>query len=569
MSTVDARIDEIIAQTTKTLNRASTNKTRISLRKAQVDALDMRRNRDDMPLIKEIIQETATLLVRGDLDPDEKLMAFDTVELAYCVGGFWDFEYFMYGLEFRRPPQKRFYQPREKQLHEWAAEITAFVVDRKYDILVLNSPPRIGKSTIGLMAMVWAGAREPEKQNILTGYSSTLTDSFYKEINSITEDEQYNFKKCFPTLRRVGQSAEYTTIDYTDDPKRTTMARFPTWACRGVNASVNGVTECENIMYFDDMVKNYEETLSIEQMDKLYAIITTDFLGRGKEGFRQLHIGTLWSIHSPLGKIIQNNKDNPRFKLLSRPALDPITDESNFQYDYGVGFSTAYYRNQRKILIDNDDLVSWECLFQQHFIERGSIMFPETELLRFKEPDFVKKSPPDELFAFVDCAFGGADYLSMPIAAQYGDTVYIIDWVFLKGDYKVTQPVVYSKIREHKLQRVIFEANNGGDFYGRDIEEMLNKDHKGFVYVGNRTAPGKMGKMARIEQHSPVIKKFVFLAEICYNDTMYKDAIKNLTSYSRTTQNKNDDAPDSLAGLAAMMRQNLVSTIQVIPRDLI
>jgi predicted phage terminase large subunit-like protein len=141
--------------------------------------------------------------------------------------------------------------------------------------------------------------------------------------------------------------------------------------------------------------------------------------------------------------------------------------------------------------------------------------------------------------------------------------------VFLKVDYKVTQPVVYSKIREHKLQRVIFEANNGGDFYGRDIEEMLNKDHKGFVYVGNRTAPGKMGKMARIEQHSPVIKKFVFLAEICYNDTMYKDAIKNLTSYSRTTQNKNDDAPDSLAGLAAMMRQNLVSTIQVIPRDLI
>ena len=56
-------------------------------------------------------------------------------------------------------------------------------------------------------------------------------------------------------------------------------------------------------------------------------------------------------------------------------------------------------------------------------------------------------------------------------------------------------------------------------------------------------------------QHSPVIKEMRFLAEDAYpKDGMYRNAMKNLTTFTQNGKNQNDDAPDSLAGAATMIR---------------
>lgn len=573
---IDKTVDEILE---KGQNSLATNKpeTRVKIRSAQVDAMSLRYNKSDLTMCRVIIKELTEGIAEGRYTGNTLVMAVDTLEMAYCIGGYWDLELYFYALEFRRDPKKRYYEPRRRIMKPIADEITNLIVNDKYDTLVLNLPPRVGKSTMGIMACSWVGGREPTKQNLLTGYAAALTSSFYKELNVITQDGEYNYSKVFRDIRRVGQSAEWTLIDYADkNSKRVEIARYPTFACRAIGASLNGQVEAAGLLYCDDLTRGYEESLSLDQMDKLYAQYTSDLVGRAKEGFKEFHIGTRWSLHDPLGRIITSNGDSERFKLIQIPALDKITDESNFNFDNGVGFSTEFYRERRRVLQDDKEqngAVTWMCLYQQEAIERGSLLFPEENLKRFN-PETLEGRKPDLIASFVDLAFGGRDYLSMPIAYVYKykndegvqkNKVFIVDWVFLRGDYNITQPLVYAKIREWGISRIEFESNNGGDFYRRDIMKMLDKDGGPSVRVTGIRQGGNQTKMNRIEANEPDINSFEFLEEIWYNE-MYRTAMKNTTTFSRDGINKNDDGPDSLAGLAAMLRVPTTNKAKILSR---
>ena len=142
----------------------------------------------------------------------------------------------------------------------------------------------------------------------------------------------------------------------------------------------------------------------------------------------------------------------------------------------------------------------------------------------------------------------------MPIAYQWGDDIYIVDCVFIKGDYKQTEPIVAGKIMGHHIRRVTFEANNGGDFYARDVNDIL-KSHNYKCNVVSARALGNMNKLARIIQHAPAIKAWKFRDVSLYShEEMYGVMMEQLLSFVQTGKNRNDDAPDSLAGLATMMR---------------
>ena len=59
-----------------------------------------------------------------------------------------------------------------------------------------------------------------------------------------------------------------------------------------------------------------------------------------------------------------------------------------------------------------------------------------------------------------------------------------------------------------------------------------------------------MGKLTRIEQHSPTIRNFYFRESSC-RDEDYRRAMNELTIFSFTAKNLHDDAADSMAMLAA------------------
>jgi len=153
----------------------------------------------------------------------------------------------------------------------------------------------------------------------------------------------------------------------------------------------------------------------------------------------------------------------------------------------------------------------------------------------------------------------------MPVAYQWGeDSPIIADVVFLKGGYETTAPIVAGTLISRHVRRAVFEANNGGDFYSRDVTALVKKQGHSIQIVAMR-APSNKSKETRIIQHSPAIRSFVFLDK-SIAPPMYQAAMRNLTTYTVSGKNLNDDAPDSLAGLAAMMRTSLNAKVEVFDR---
>ena len=199
------------------------------------------------------------------------------------------------------------------------------------------------------------------------------------------------------------------------------------------------------------------------------------------------------------------------------------------------------YTDMRKSI---DDATWWAKYMGQPYVREG-LVFPQAELNYYN--GVLPGGEPDRVMATIDVAWGGGDYVSMPICYMYDEVGYIDDVVYNKGDKTVTQPLVAGKIKQHMPHQNQFEANNGGAEYCEDVSQILDKDDI-HVNLSYRKSPPTSSKLSRIIQYAPEIKKLYF-RDNEHSSPEYKAFMRCLTSYVVTGKNKNDDAPASLAML--------------------
>lgn len=270
-------------------------------------------------------------------------------------------------------------------------------------------------------------------------------------------------------------------------------------------------------------------------------------LARAKEGAKIVWIGTSWSINDPISirkRLLEERPEyaNRRWISLNLPALDE-NDESNFNYDYGVGFGTEFYKQRRSSFEANNDIASWLAQYQQAPIERQGTLF-EPNFMRYYNGE-LPEGEPDRIFMACDIAWGGGDYLSAPIIYQYGEDCYVHDLVYSNEDKSVTRPLVIDAILRNKVQAANFEANNGGSEYCEYVTNELKK--RGYkLNIRSVPAPTNKKKEARIFDKAPEIRELWFRDAKCRTKE-YSLAMQSLFSFTITGKNRNDDFPDSLA----------------------
>ena len=447
---------------------------------------------------------------------------------------YYDFDSYMLFLEIERDPEKRFYLPRREIIRPIVNDLQ-LLADDKLDILSISTPPGIGKSTVGTFYTTWEMGKKPDRCNLISAHSDKITKSMYGAALTIINDHtEYMWQELFPLLTEHRTNAMDETIDL-GKPKR-----FKTLTCRSIDGSLTGDTRCDNLLYSDDLISGIEEALSPDRLDTLYDKYANNLSTRRKQLCKELHIATRWSTRDVIGRIESQNSDNPRVKITAYPALDE-NDESLWKYDYNVGFDTEYFIKQR----DKMDKVSWLAQFQNEPIDREGLLFPEDELIYYNGE--LPEGEPDRIIAVADIAWGGGDSLSMPIGYKYGETVYIVDWVFNNHDKSVTKPIVAAKLQQHMPHEVEMEANNGGDEYADDINHLL-REQGVKLNITHRKAPANTIKMSRIIRASSDIKRFIFLDRKHRNED-YKKAMNELMRFTQNGKNKHDDAADSMAML--------------------
>jgi len=446
------------------------------------------------------------------------------------------FDSYLIYLEWNRPANKKFYLPRRRVLKTLVQDLQD-LADHKIKFLGISLPPRVGKSTLCIMFMTWIIGKLPDVANVMSGHSDKLTDGFYREILSIiTDPVTYLWQEVFPGVKLVNTSAKNETIDLEREK------RFPTMTCRSIGGTLTGAVEIGEggVLYSDDLIEDLEESLNPDRLQAKYDAYLNQLKDRKKDNSLELMVGTRWNVLDPLGRIQDQYEGDPNYRFRVIPALNE-NDESNFDYDFGVGFSTEYYHDMRNSI---DDATWWAKYMGQPYVREG-LLFPQAELNYYNgvlpDGDPVKK-------AVCDVAWGGGDSLSMPFAYIYGDAVYIHDVIFNNGDKEVTYPIVVGRTKHHLPHTERFEANNGGTEYADKVDELLRKDGV-HINIYSRRAPNNQSKLARIIQYAPDIRKFYFIAPK-HQSKEYKKFMTEVTTFVQTGKNAHDDACDSLAQLA-------------------
>lgn len=474
--------------------------------------------------------------------------------LLFCAPHY--FDAYLQAVEYGKPLDKKFYLPRRHYLRRYVGGYQE-VLEGKLDFLSISMPKRCGKSQLGINFTNMLSGKFPDRSTLMEGTGDDLVQSFYKGcLEYIQQPNDYHFYDIFPESKLVQTNADTKVINLLH------KSRFPTVMCRSIDARQVGLSEATNLLYLDDCVEGREEAKNRQRLDDKWEVISGDIIGRAIEGTPIVICGTRYSLYDPIGHLQEEmRKQGKRCKIIETPALDPVTDESNFEYirEGRKVFTTQYFRDQREML----SAEQFESEFQQQPFEAKGILFPEASLNRYFELPVDRE--PDSIIAVCDTADKGADYCSMPIAAVYGDEVYIVDVVFDDSPPEVTKPECAKALMDNLVVAGTFESNNAGTYFARDVQQILT-DRK---YVCNiRTKRTISNKQTRIEFASDnIIKHFYFKDPSLYaRNSQYAMFMKQVTTYTRSGKVPHDDAPDSLSLLENELRGLVGAKVEVFKR---
>ena len=448
--------------------------------------------------------------------------------------------YFLY-LEKNRDADKRFYEPRRKQFIKFGIiKGMQDLIDDKIDLLTISMCPGSGKSTAGIYFLSGCMGWWPDMPNLASAHSGILTRSFYDGVNQILSDSfEYAWNEIFPHVKfdpRSGTNSKEQTINV-GNPKR-----FKSLTCRAINASLTGATRCEKILYADDLCSGIEEALSRERLDKLWQTYNTDLKTRKKNECKEIHIQTRWSCQDVVGRLQIEHEHDERARFIAIPALDE-NGESNFEYEYGVGFSKEYFEDMKKSMDD----VSFRCLYMNQPIEREGLLYHEDELRRYLT---LPSGKPDAVLSIADTKNKGTDFFVQPVLYVYGDDYYMESTICSdEADYEIQYEKSVQEVIAHSVDALRVESNNGGSRVAFEINKRLKNRGYYCNVTENYTTKNKETK---IIVFAPWVKQHVlFKDKSLYSPKDdYGVFMNQLLTYTVAGKVLHDDVPDVMAMLA-------------------
>lgn len=455
--------------------------------------------------------------------------------------------YFQY-IEKKREPKDRFYMPRRKQLIKIGlVDALQGMIDDKYDILCVSLVPGAGKSTIEKFFHSAVAGWFPKDYSLFYSHSGDITRMYYDGVYDIvTNDDDYAWHDIFPNLSVTSTNAKMEQFNIGK------YKPFPSVQCTSVGSKNAGKVRASKFLLVDDVIGGIEEALNPTILDKLWDKYAVDARQRKTQDTdgkpcKEIHIATRWSVHDVIGRIQNMYVGNPRVKTISVPDVDPVTGESNFDYEYG-GFTKEFFADQQLLM----DEISYRCLYKQEPIEREGLLFPDDKIRRYFN---LPHGEPEIITAQCDTKGKGTDYFVMPILQKYGEDYYCVDCVCDNtADYEMQYENASNTLVNNQVQECEFERNAGGDRVAMEVNKRV--ENKGWI-CNITDVPTETNKEARIFQCSNwILQHIIFKDQSLYKpNEPYGVMVSLLKRYSVTGKKQLDDVPDVFSNFALRMTQ--------------
>ena len=446
-------------------------------------------------------------------------------------------------LEKKRDPKERFYMPRRKQfLKIGLTQALQGMIDDRYDILCVSLVPGAGKTTVEKMFHALVAGWFPRDFSLFYSHSGDITRMYYDGVYDIvTNAEEYTWNEIFPDLSVTSTNAKMEQFNVGK------YKSFPSVQCTSVGSKNAGKVRASKFLLVDDMIGGIEEAMNPIILDKLWDKYAVDARQRkiqdtdGKN-CKEIHIATRWSVHDVIGRIQNMYEGNPRVKVIAVPDVDPVTGESNFDYEFS-GFTKEFFEDQQLLMDD----ISYRCLYKQEPIEREGLLFPEDKIRRYLN---LPHGEPEIVTGQCDTKGKGTDYFVLPVLQKYGEDYYCVDCVCDNtADYEMQYENAANVLANNKVQECEFERNAGGDRVAMEVNKRV--ENKGWICNITDT-PTETNKEARIFQCSNwILQHVIFKDPSLYKpNEPYGVMMSLIKRYSVSGKKQLDDVPDVFSNFA-------------------
>lgn len=427
-----------------------------------------------------------------------------------------------------------FYVEGRDYLKELCYELQHFYESNKFKALILNIPPRHGKTRTMSLFSQWVFGKNPKEKIIAGAYNEQLATTFSRAVrNGIqerkAEKDRIVYCDVFPNtkLKRGSSSANLWTIE---GQHISYLATSPSGTVTGFGAS---------LMVIDDIVKNAEEALNETILENQWTWFRDTMSSRLEKDGKVVIIGTRWNTGDLSGKLIKHYTElNVPFKLITKKALQ---DDGTMLCE-GV-LSREAYDLISKTMSPEIVLANYS---QQPLDLTGRLYNLGFQTYQNLPTDEHGNSLVEEICNYTDTADRGDDFLCSITYALYRGQCYVLDVYYTKDGMEITEPEVAKRMYENRVTRAFHEANSGGRGFSRSVERILRDKHNYYrCYIDMFTQT--RNKKARILTSATWCQNNIFFP-IGWEHA-YPEFYKDVMSFQREGKAAHDDAPDCLAGL--------------------
>ena len=409
-------------------------------------------------------------------------------------------------------------------------------------VMVVNMPPRHGKSRTASLFVEWILGRDPSQKIITVSYNEELSTTFARTVrNAISEvsgDGSTVYSDIFPDTKIAPGEGSVKLWGTTEGGKY--LASSPTGTVTGMGAS---------LIVCDDMVKNSMEAYNERVLEQKWSYFTDTLLSRREPGQKIIFIMTRWATKDPCGRALEHFTSigyPPRLILYKAKQDDGtmLCDSILTADDYDVILRTM----SPGIVRAN---------YQQEPVDIQNRLY--TSFRTYSEvPKLLK------VMAYCDTADEGKDYLCsivFGVLAEAPEDIALLDVIYTQEPMETTVPMVGDQLRETYQMRVSsahIESNNGGRMFALMVQQYI-RQHGGSTVVGwfHQT----QNKRARILTAAPWLMKHCLMPE--HWADRWPEFWKSVVTFTADGEAEHDDAEDALTGVCEIMTAPKKTTLKV------
>ncbi len=420
-----------------------------------------------------------------------------------------------------------FYKASRKYLVELCDELQDFYFNPQAEVLIINEPPRHGKSRTATLFATWIFGINSYKKIMTGSYNEKLSTNFSKKVRNTIQEQKLDVSKIIYTdifpltkIKRGDAAANFWSLEGEDSSY---LATSPTGTATGFGC---------DILILDDIIKNAYEAYNKNILDNHWNWFTDTMLSRLEEGGKIIIIMTRWATGDLAGRAILHYGD--KAKVITMKALQDdgtmLCEEILSKKSY-----LAKIKGMRNEIA--------EANYQQMPIDVKGKLYTGFKTYN-NIPTFT------EILSYCDTADEGADYLCNIIWGVYQNEAYVLDVYYTNASMETTETETAKRLMQFKVSRARIESNNGGKGFARSVKRILNDKFK-YSFTQIKWSHQSKNKQARIITNSTWVMDHIYFPAN-WRDK-YPEYYKAMVEYQREGKNAHDDAPDATTGVSETM----------------